>query len=83
MQSTTPNVLALRLFTQPVMAPARKPAPGEHFDHSRQVTVFADGTPRALSAFDPSTTCNGMTTSKEYEAMDAFPVGDGAASLTW
>lgn len=83
MQTTTPNVLALRLFTGPVKAHARTPAFGEYFDRSQQVTVLADGTPRALTAFDPSATCGGMTTSREYEIMDAFPVGDGAASLTW
>ncbi|MFJ9893572.1 hypothetical protein ACIQPR_09580 [Streptomyces sp. NPDC091280] len=82
MQST-PSVLALGLFTQPAKAPVREPAPGERFDRHQQVTVLADSTPRALTAYDPSATCNGMTTSDEYEALDAFPVGDGAESLTW
>ncbi|MCX5239060.1 hypothetical protein OG824_28065 [Streptomyces prunicolor] len=83
MQHTTPKAFALRLFTRPVKDHVRTPAPGEHFDRRKQVTVLADSTPRALTAYDPSSTCGGMTTSREYEILDAFPVGAGAASLTW
>ncbi|WP_416968293.1 hypothetical protein [Streptomyces sp. 4F14] len=76
-----PTVFALRLFTDPAEVPAPAPAPGEHFDSEHQVTVLADGTPRASSAYTTTYTCDGVSTRSEPEAMDV--ISAPAGGLEW
>ncbi|WP_416969371.1 hypothetical protein [Streptomyces sp. 4F14] len=77
------TVFALRLFTEPAEAPAPAPAPGEHFSTDRQVTVLADGTPRAATAYSQSRTSGGISTASEAELMDVIPAPAGIRSLLW
>lgn len=79
-----PAVFALRLFTGPTDIPAPSPASGEHFDTGRQVTVLADGTPRAASAFNTTYThpCTGNAIGgTELETLEV--IAAPAGGLAW
>lgn len=78
MQSTTldnspgrARPFALR-WTEHVPASTEALAEGVRFDPDQQVTVTADGTPVAATAFAESRTCGGMTGNGEYEIMDVW-----------